>query len=135
MRRGQAGIEYLIGVGFVTFSVLTVFLLSNYYSGLTKDKIKVNQMDSFFNQLINNAETVYFSGEPSQTTINLFLPSGVSSISISNQSILVHIESSTGENIKLYSSRVPLQGNLTNIDGTKTMTILAREEYVLISQQ
>ncbi len=133
-KRGQAGIEYLIIVGFVSFAVLSVLLLSNYYSGLTKDKLRLNQADSFFIQVINSAETVFFSGEPSRVTISLYLPSGVESILINNELIVVTLRSSTGNNVKVYKSKVPIQGSITNNEGTKTLTVSAKSDHVEISQ-
>jgi len=34
-------------------------------------------VESFGEQLINSAESVYFAGEPSKTVVSLYLPEGV----------------------------------------------------------
>ena len=93
----------------------------------------MNQVEGFTIQLINNAESVFFAGEPSETTIGLYLPAGVNEIEISSTNIRVNVSSSTGENIRVFKSRVPLQGTITTTEGIKSLSIEAKEDYILIS--
>ena len=131
--KAQAGVEYMIIVGFVTFIVISIFGLSIFYSSQTKDQIKLNQIENFAIQLINSAEAVFFAGEPSKTTLRLYLPEGVKNLEISTDYLIVTVGVSTGENKRAYKSRVPIQGNISSGEGIKKISLEARETYVQIN--
>lgn len=132
-KRGQAGTEYLIIVAFVTFAVMAIIAIAVGVSNTTKDKLKVNQIESFMAQLINAAESVFFSGEPSKTTTSLYLPDGVTNITIYSDSILVKYLSYNGESVRVFSSRVPLNGTISSTEGTKRLLLQARADFVQIT--
>ncbi len=131
-KRAQAGVEYMIIVGFITFALTIVLGLAVFYSGQIKDRIKLNQMENFAIQLINSAESVFFAGEPSKTTIRLHLPEGVKNLEINSSYLIATIQLSSGENVRAYKSRVPIKGNLTSGEGIRKLTLEAKEDFVLI---
>ena len=130
--RAQIGIEYMIIVSFVTFSVMVIFALAIFYSGQTKDQIRLNQIENFAVQVVNSAESVFFAGEPSKTTITLSLPDGVSNIQVVSDGIIFRVSTSSGENTRLFESTVPLSGSIDINEGTKEITLTATDEYVII---
>lgn len=132
-KKGQVGIEYMIIVGFVSFAVIAILLLAFFYSGQIKDSIKLNQAENFAEQLIGSAESVFFAGEPSKTTISLYLPDNVENIDITNDYVTITMQLSTGQNIRSYETRVPLQGTITTSEGIKKLTLTATETNVVIS--
>jgi len=133
MKKGQIGVEYMIIVGFVTLAIATVLVLAVYYSDQLEDRIRLNQVENFATQLVNSAESVFFSGEPSKTTVRLYLPDGVQGIGINSDDIIINVAVSSGQNIRAYHSRVPLQGSITPTQGTKKITLQATEDHVQIS--
>lgn len=132
-KRAQAGVEYMIIIGFVTMAILAILLLANTYSGLIKDRIKLNQLETFSIQLVNHAESVFFAGEPSITTISLYLPAGVQDITVNSDAIITTTSTTTGNNIRSFSSRVPLQGTINAGEGIHTITIEAKSDHVLLT--
>ena len=137
-KKGQVGIEYMIIVGFVSFAVIAILLLAFFYSGQIKDSIKLNQAENFAEQLIGSAESVFFAGEPSKTTIRLYLPENVEIIAITDDYVTITMTLSTGQNIRSYDTRVPLQGTITPTEGIKKLILTAVstpiEDYVEITQ-
>jgi len=133
-KKGQAGIEYMIIVGFVTFAILSILTFALFYSDKIKDRVRLNQVENFATQLISSAESVFFSGEPSKTTINLYLPEGVDEISIIENSLVITTKTSSGKNIRAFKSNVPLQGNLSTGEGIKKIILEAEENYLLVSE-
>jgi len=133
IKRGQTGIEYVIIMGFVTFAVMSVLVLAYFYSDNIKDQIKLNQVESFAAQLINSAESVYFAGEPSETTVSLYLPEGVKSIEIISNNLIITTSTSSGENKRAFTSRVPLEGAISQGEGMKKLVIKAEVDHVSIS--
>jgi len=71
-KKYQASIEYLVIIGFVSFAVLSIVFLAYLYSGTAKDKIRDNEIETFATKIINSAEAVFYSGEPSQVTILVY---------------------------------------------------------------
>jgi len=132
-KRAQIGIEYMIIIGFVTFAVLSVLALAFVYSSQIKDRIRLNQVGNFATQLVNSAESVFFSGEPSKATIRLYLPEGVENISIDSNYLIVTTHTSSGENKQSFKSRVPIQGTISSGEGIKKLSLEAKEDYVLVS--
>jgi len=131
---GQAGIEYMIIVGFVTFAVLSILVLAMAYSGQIRDRVKINQVESFATQLLNSAESVFFAGEPSKTTVSLYLPEDVTEINITSNYLVITLITSSGVNKRAFESRVPIEGTISAGEGIKKLTLEARETYLWVSQ-
>lgn len=131
-KRGQVGIEYMILIGFITFIIIGILTLSLFYSGKVKDEIKINQVENFAAQLINSAESVFFAGEPSKTTVRLYLPAGVTNLEINSSYLIITTTVSSGENKRAYKSRVPINGTISSGEGIKKLSLEARESFVQI---
>lgn len=146
-KRGQISIEYLMIIGFITFVVLAVLGLAFLYTTQINDSLKVNQVESFANQLISSAESIYFAGAPSLTTINLHLPDGVSEVSVhddtlgSGSFLVIKVMTASGENVMGFKSRVKLQFVNPNpvlipgetSSGIKRLRLEATSDQVIIS--
>ncbi len=132
VKKAQTGIEYVIVFSFVTFVIITVSGLAYVYSGLSKDKIKVNQGEALATEVINAAESVFFAGEPSATRISVVVPKGVINISVVTEGIEIVSSTSSGNNLRFFESRVPLQGNISSGEGRRTINIQAKDTYVLV---
>ena len=126
--------EYLILVGFLVFISLSVLALSLVYSANLKDQVKMNQLNGFFDKVISSSEIIFYSGEPSKTIINAYLPDSVKSIEIIEKEIKVVIETNTGENIRVFSSNVNLAGNISPISGLKRIHLAATDNNVIITE-
>ncbi len=133
VKKSQMGVEYMIIIGFVTFAIISTLAIAIVYSGQTKDKIKLNQAESFSVQLINSAESVFFAGEPSKATISLYLPEGIADLNITTNYVVITISTSTGKNIISYKSKVPLNGTISSVEGIKRLTLEAKNTFVQIT--
>ena len=128
--RGQISTEYLIIVGFIMFLIISILGFSLFYSDQIRDRVKLNQLQNFANKLVSSAEQVFYSGEPSKTTITAYLPSGVQSITIppapNNKEIIFSIQTSSGLTIISFSSNVPIgSSSLSNNEGVKRIVVTA----------
>ncbi len=134
--RGQISLEYLIVVGFVVFIVIVLLGLAIFYTTTARDSMSFNQLNNFANKLLNSAETVYFAGEPSKLTITAYLPEGVNSFEILENSLVFNMTASSGNNLVVYPSKVPLDSLSTFgiIEGVKRLEILATFSDVIFTQ-
>lgn len=134
IKKGQISTEYLILAGFVIFLVIGALVTGLFYSNQAKDRIKFNQLQNFANKIISTAESVYYAGEPSKATISVYLPSGVSGIEVLNDQIIFNITSQSGFDRVSFSSNVPLEGDISSIDGVKNVVITAQIDKVVLSE-
>ena len=130
-KRGQSGIEYMIIVGFLTFAVTTILISAYFYIGMSRDKIRMNQLQVFSEKIVSSAESVFYSGEPSQTTIMVYIPENVDEINIKNEGLMVKASTSSGDIKRFFDSDVPLNGTLKG-EGSQKITIKARPDFAEI---
>ena|SRR3989344_942286 len=134
-KRGQISTEYLILLSFVVFLVISMLGVSFLYSSLAKDRIKFRNLDQFASNVIDSAESVFYSGEPSRITINPYLPEGVQGIEVLTGEIIFNVSTSSGTTRISYASNVNLAGSLSYNQGVKRISIVARASDVLVSEE
>lgn len=134
MKRGQISVEYLIVVGFVVFLVISILGVALAYSSSLKDSIKFYQIEGYATKITSGAESVFFAGEPSKVTITAYLPSGVRSVEIIEDQIVIEVSTSTGVSKTAYRSDVPIYGSLTGSEGVKVVHIEAGASGVMLSE-
>ena len=115
--KGQASFEYLLVVAivFITAVPATYFLVS--YSQDSNEEIAVSQFEDIGHALISQAESVFYAGKGSKSTLTLNFPEGLEAVTIYDQRELAfNISSRLGNEELVFFSRV----KLTN--GTFTCT-------------
>lgn len=134
--KAQIGMEYLIVVGFVTFIIIGIMGLAMIYTGVIKDRIRSNQINSFADKLLSTSESVYYKGSPSKATIETYLPENINEITIQDNSLVINSSASSGNNIIAFESDVPIQlsGEINPNPGVKKILIQANENTITISQ-
>jgi len=132
-KRGQISIEYMIVVGFVTFLVIGMLGLGLFYSGQIKDTVKLNQVQAFADKIIASSESVFYAGEPSQTTLRVFLPNNVENIDILANDLVLDVSTSSGVAKIAFSSDVTLEGSLSSSGGVRNILIVAKSDKVTLS--
>ena len=128
--RGQIGIEYLIIAGFVIFLVFSVLGVALYYSSGIHDSLTYSYISRFASSLISSSESVFYAGEPSKSTFDLYLPAEVRRITINGTRIYFYYLTSDGSNNVSFTSKVSLQGNLSINEGTKHISVTAASDHV-----
>jgi hypothetical protein len=133
MKKSQVSIEYLIIIGFVSVVLVLILAVAFFYSGGIKDRIKITQVNNFANKIISTAESIYYYGEPSKTTISVYLPEGVENIEISGDELIISTRVSSGLEKTSFSSKVPIDGTITTVSGIKRIVIYATEDNSIIN--
>lgn len=134
-KRLQVSIEYLLIFGFVAFAVLIIMGIALSYSASIKDSIRISQAESYANKIISSSESIFYAGEPSKATIQVYLPESVGDIEIIENSLVMELMTSSGLNKRIFQSDVPISGTLSNIYGIKNIEITANETAVTISEK
>jgi Tfp pilus assembly protein PilX len=131
-KKGQIGMEYLLIVGLVTFVVMGILFVAFTYSNLSKDNIKSNQIEGFARKIIDSAESVFYSGEPSRVTINVYLPENIESIDFIDNNLVLRYNLGSGSNTASFPSKVPISGSISTSSGIKKIRIQANGDFVSI---
>jgi hypothetical protein len=121
-------------MGFVTFILVGLLSFAYFYGSSVQDRIRMTQALNYGNKIISTAESVFYAGEPSKATIEVYLPDGVKEVQISGNEVAVSVRTSTGLNKLVFTSKVPLVGSLQSSQGIKKVELTADSESVLILQ-
>ena len=133
-KEGQISTEYLVIVSFITLLIIGILSISLLYSSQINDRIRINQLQNFANKIISSSERIYYSGEPSKSTVSAFLPAGVTNLDIIEDQLVFSIVTSSGVTRIAFTSNVPIQGTLSNSEGVKVITITAQSDKVVLSE-
>ncbi len=125
--------EYLVIVGFVTVLVIPMLLIFYTYSDRTEDQIASNQINKIGNKIADNAEAMYYLGEPSRTKIKAYFPKKINNITIGNNEIVFYMRTKEGEDQTVIYTPIPIQGSLDPHSGYHNIEIRSRGSYVEIT--
>lgn len=132
-KRAQVSIEYMAVVGITTIVVISLLLISNYYSKEVENTINTNQIDRIAKEIVDTAESMYYFGEPSKTTLKIYIPDRIKNITITQNELNLRVLTPSGETDMFYFSNVPLAGNLSPSHGFHYVKIEAKGGLVWIN--
>lgn len=132
-RKAQVSVEYLITIGFVTVALIPLLLVYYNYTLDSTDDVVATQLNKLAKEIVDASEQVYFLGQPSQTTLNLYIPGDVESVSLANFEISFNLSTNLGVTEIYQTSQVNISGDLPTKKGVYSVTIRALEGYVNVS--
>lgn len=119
--------EFMAIIGFVTFIAITMLIISQFYQREVSTQVETNQVDHLARNIIDAAESVYYLGEPSKTTINANMPEHVEAVQINTNEITFTVKVSGGKTSDIsYTSNVNLTGSIDPAPGLKKIIIEAK---------
>lgn len=133
-KEAQFSIEYLMIIGFVT--LITIPLIIIYYTFIQQsgDEINSAQTLQILKKVIDASESVYYLGEPSQTTLKVNIPDNIVSADLSSGfEVIYQINTRVGKVDIVQNSNVNLTGSLPIRKGTYKITIKAVSDHVEVS--
>ena len=131
--KAQVSVEYLLIIGFVAIITIPLIVLYYNYTADSSDEIVISQITQIARKIVDIAESVYFLGKPSQTTIKVYMPRQVKGASLDSREVLFNVSAKSGVSEIVQVSSVNLTGNLPTGQGIYTITFKAGDAYVNIS--
>ncbi|MFQ5474608.1 MAG: hypothetical protein ACE5DM_02110 [Candidatus Nanoarchaeia archaeon] len=125
--------EYLTIVGFVAAIVIPMTMIYITYSDQSEDQIISNQVFTIATRIGDTAETVYYLGEPSKTTLRAYFPKNINNITIGNYEIVFFVRTKNGIDEVVVSMPVNVSGSLSQTSGIHNIKIEAQGDAVQIS--
>ena len=134
VRTGQVSMEYMIVVGFSILMIIPIVAIYGAEKNNISDRVNERQAATIARKITDSAETVYYFGKPTKTTIKVYMPHNVKNIVIGNNyiSMIVMIGGTLVEIPPSYSA-VNLTGNVTPRTGIQFIEITADDYAVNIS--
>tara|TARA_Y100000310_G_scaffold255534_2_gene263038 strand:- start:2637 stop:3056 length:420 start_codon:yes stop_codon:yes gene_type:complete len=132
-KEAQISVEYLIIIGFVT--VITIPLIIIYYTFTQEsgEEIASTQISQIAKKIVDSAESVYYLGEPSQTTLRVNIPDNVALVNLSNYEVVFKMRTKLGEVDIVQSSSVNITGSLPINKSSYILTFKAASDFVNVS--
>ena len=124
--------EYMIILGFVAVITIPLVVIFMTQSDETNDDVKSNQVYLIAKKLADSAESVYYLGEPSKTTLKVYFPEDIFSVSIGNQEIMFRMKTRSGVDDVVVMTAVDVNGTLPITAGTHYIKIESKGDYVWI---
>lgn len=129
VKRGQAGIEYVILIG-----ILLLFFIPIIYYSLTEasKSVKLGQLENMVTRLGKAVDAVYALGPHSREIIPVTIPEGVESASVTGHEILLRV---AGIEEVLVITKAQVTGTLPITKGTYFIIVEAQPSGIVNVQQ
>ena len=140
MKRGQISIEFITIFGFIFLMTIPLIIIFFDQSGSVQDSISENHLRNIAIKIIDKAETIYYLGEPSKTTLKVYFPERIDYFNMSaavgsySASIIIGYRTyrDTLHHIEV-ASKVNITGNLSVNPGIHYIEISTTGDGVFIS--
>ncbi len=131
--KSQVSTEYMLIMGFVTVITIPLIIIYYAYSSDTSEAVASSQMLQIARAVVDSAESVYYLGKPSQTTLKLNFPENIYSTNLSNKEVVFKMKTKNGVTDIVQISSVNMSGSLPATQGIHVLTIKAEDGYVQIT--
>ena len=133
-KEAQISVEYMFIIGFITVITIPLIIIYQTFTQDSSDEITSSQILQVAKNIVDAAESVYYLGEPSQTTLKVNIPRGVVGANLSSgYEVVFKVKTPAGESDILQSSSVNITGSLPTSEGLYTITVKSKSDYVEVS--
>lgn len=133
-KEAQISVEYMFLIGFATVITIPLIIIYQSFTQDSNDEISSLQINQIGKKIVDAAESVYYLGEPSQTTLRVNIPNNIVLADLSaGYEVVFKIKTRSGQSDIVHSSSVNITGSLPVNKGTYTITVKAISDYVNVS--
>ena len=129
----QVSMEYLVIVGFVLLITAPLIIIFYEHTATTNDQVITSQSDKIAKKIVDNAESVYYLGEPSKTRIKVYMPNNVEEIILQDYEVVFKVKTNSGISDIAHTSNVNISGSVSTTPGIHYISIESRGDYVWAS--
>ena len=129
----QVSMEYLFVIGFSTLMIIPLLIIYYNYSNEASDSVATAQALQVARKIVDSAESVYYLGKPSQTTIKVSFPDKISNATLSDKEVFFKIKVKGGLSDVVFPSSVNITGTLPTSQGIHIITLKAETSYVQLT--
>ena len=130
----QVSVEYMALIGFVTLITIPLVIIYSTYSQQSKESITSAQIHQVAKKIVDAAESVYYLGEPSQTTLKVNIPDDVVDVDLSyGYEVVFKVKSTSGISDIVQVSSVNITGSLPTNRSSYSIIVKALSDHVEVS--
>jgi len=133
--KAQVSMEYLLLFGFAALMTFPIIVLFFTQSQDMNDDVANAQIDRVLREIVDAADTVYYTGEPARKTVKVYMPKHVESVIVNRNYIQANITSGRGTFSVTKSSAANLTGTLTSTVGVHIVKVEAQSNQVNITDR
>jgi len=130
--KGQSSLEFLLIMGVAMMMILPLIVVFFQQSDNLNTEITNSQADKVASEIRDAADEVFYLGTLSKKTISVYMPENVVSAELSQNSIILTIDSSGGDYEIVKWTAANLSGTLNNHPGIHVISAEAYDDYVVI---
>ena len=135
IKKSQVSVEYMMIIGFVAIITIPLIIIYHTFTQDSSDEINLVQIQQIAKKIVDAAESVYYLGEPSQTTLRVNIPNNIIRANLSNYELVFTMKTKAGKADIVQSSAVNLTGSLPTNKSTYKITVKAKSDYVEVSYE
>ncbi len=132
---GQVSIEYLAVFSIALIITLPLIIIFVTQTNNLQADITNAEVNRIVSKIVDNAETVYFMGEPAQKTLAIDFPPGIQSIAVNSSFISFNVTTTDLNYVMVKETVANLTGSLRTFHGTHVIVFKAVNNTVLITDQ
>ncbi len=133
-KEAQISVEYMFLIGFVTIITIPLIIIYYTFTQESGDEINSAQILQIAKKVIDAAESVYYLGEPSQTTLKVNIPGNVVLANLSaGYEVVFKVKTRSGKVDIVQNSAVNITGSLPINKGAYIITVKAASGHVEVS--
>ncbi|MEM4267491.1 MAG: hypothetical protein QXK37_01535 [Candidatus Woesearchaeota archaeon] len=130
--RSQFAIEYVVIVSFALLALIPLLFIYGSEKSAVEMRVNANQAHLLARKIVDSAETVYYLGEPSKTTLKVYMPKNIDAIIITEKELVFRMKWQGETTDITQQSQVNLSGSLSPHAGIRYISITATDTGVII---
>ena len=131
-KRGQISIELVLTFGFALLAIIPLTILLYDHTSEGYEDVNNNQAGVIARRITDTANSIYYMGHPSSTTLKVYLPENIFNISMNGRELVFKLDS--GNEI-VATANVNLSGEINPSSGIKYIRISAMQQFVNITDE
>jgi hypothetical protein len=133
MRKAQVSFEYMMVFGLAIAFAIPVWLYVTSLQQDTGQELSLSYAKNAVNQITSSADLVYGQGPPAKVRLNVYIPSGIEAMNISDRTVNLRMRVSAGFSDVFSSSVANLSGTVPTEEGMYWIKVESMGSYVNIS--
>jgi uncharacterized protein (UPF0333 family) len=135
MRKAQASFEYMMVFALALAFAIPVWIYVSSMQQSAGEELSLSYSKNAVNQITSAADLVYTQGPPAKVRLNVYIPSRVEMINITNKTVNFRILTSAGASDVFSESVANLTGTLSSSESTYWISVESKGNYVQISYE
>ncbi|MFH1589636.1 MAG: hypothetical protein ABIB43_03670 [archaeon] len=134
MEKGQVSMEFLMVTGFAFLLIVPVLILFLTHTQDLNEDITAVQITKLGKELVDAADNVYYLGQPTKKTIQIYIPKFVESVEFIDNQIIISVDTGAISYTSIEIAASNITGSVVTNPGLHSIEIIAQSNSVIIQE-